>query len=74
MELLGTIGFAVVKWRSRRGLRGTSEGAGVAGAKQGALRVGVNGETYAYWYLRNLGYVFMAANYEPSHAKGAGWV
>jgi hypothetical protein len=51
MELLGTIGFAVVKWRSRRRLRGTSKGAGVADAKQGALRVGVNGETYAYWYL-----------------------
>jgi Holliday junction resolvase-like predicted endonuclease len=38
--------------------------------KKEALRVGVKGETYAYWYLRSLGYVFIARNYEPSHAKG----
>jgi putative endonuclease len=75
MELPGKLGFAVVKWRSRRGLRGPSKAAGVADAKvpdakKEALRVGVNGETYAYWYLRSLGYVFIARNYEPSHAKG----
>jgi putative endonuclease len=70
MELLGKLGFAVVKWRSRRGLRGSSKAGEVADVKQEAGRVGVNGETYAYWYLRSLGYVFIARNYEPSHAKG----
>src|SRR5580704_18821841 len=70
MELLGKIGFAIVKWKSRRGLRGTAKAGAAGDAKKEALRVGVNGETYAYWYLRSLGYVFIARNYEPSHAKG----
>ena len=30
----------------------------------------MRGETYAYWYLRNLGYVFVARNYVPRGAKG----
>ncbi len=39
-------------------------------AKDQALQIGVRGETYAYWYLRRLGYVFIARNYMPAHAKG----
>ena len=35
-----------------------------------ALQTGVRGETYAYWYLRRLGYIFVARNYMPEHAKG----
>jgi putative endonuclease len=38
--------------------------------KQEALQIGVRGETYAYWYLRRLGYIFIARNYMPSRAKG----
>ena len=30
----------------------------------------MRGETYAYWYLRKLGYVFVARNYHPVGAKG----
>ena len=33
-------------------------------------QTGVRGETYAYCYLRRLGYIFIARNYMPSHAKG----
>jgi hypothetical protein len=29
-----------------------------------ARRTGVRGETYAYWYLRRNGYVFVARNKE----------
>jgi putative endonuclease len=68
MELLGKFGFAVVKWKARHGLRGVAKASD--DAKQVALRVGVKDETYAYWYLRSLGYVFIARNHEPSHAKG----
>ena len=46
------------------GARGATEG------RLAALRTGVRGETYAYWYLRHLGYVFIARNYAPSRAKG----
>ena len=69
MGLLARAGFAWVKWKSRRGLR---EEAAVArdDAKHAALRVGVRGETYAYWYLRRQGYVFIARNYEPDREKG----
>ncbi|HXM99078.1 MAG TPA: YraN family protein [Candidatus Dormibacteraeota bacterium] len=35
-----------------------------------ARRTGIRGETYGYWYLRNLGYVFVAKNYIPRGAKG----
>ena len=37
--------------------------------KQVALRVGVRRETYAYWYLRRLGFVSVARNFTPSHAR-----
>ncbi|HEX8871114.1 MAG TPA: YraN family protein [Candidatus Acidoferrum sp.] len=67
--ILGRIGFAVVKWRSRRGLQGP-DAATEGDEKLEALRTGVRGETYAYWYLRRLGYIFIARNYMPSHAKG----
>jgi putative endonuclease len=30
----------------------------------------VRGETYAYWYLRRNGYVFVAKNYTPRGMKG----
>ena len=67
--LVSRIGFAWVKWKARHGLRGTDEATPQA-KKQEALRIGVRGETYAYWYLRRPGYVFIARNYTPSRAKG----
>jgi putative endonuclease len=69
MGIVPRIGFAVVRWKSRRGLR---DGLGSApdAKKQEALQTGVRGETYAYWYLRRLGYLFIARNYAPSHSKG----
>jgi putative endonuclease len=68
LHLIARIGFAVVRWKARHGLS-ESESA-INEKKQAALRVGVRGETYAYWYLRRLGYVFVARNFTPSHAKG----
>jgi len=71
-SLLARIGFAIVKWKSRHGLRDEIDGAAPAAAakKMQALRTGVRGETYAYWYLRRQGYIFIARNYIPSRAKG----
>jgi len=69
MGLIARIGFAWVRWKSRRGLS-VPNGAAAQAKKQEALQVGVRGETYAYWYLRRLGYVFIARNYMPSRAKG----
>jgi putative endonuclease len=35
-----------------------------------ARQEGVRGETYAYWYLRSAGYIFIARNFLPRAAKG----
>ena len=35
-----------------------------------ARSTGIRGETYAYWYLRRLGYVFLARNYTAPSLKG----
>lgn len=69
MSLLARAGFALVRWKSRHGLR-DDDPAVRGGAKREDLRVGVRGETYAYWYLRRQGYVFIARNYEPAREKG----
>ena len=67
--MLGRIGFAPVQWKVRRGLSGPAPSTPEA-QKLEALQTGVRGETYAYWYLRRLGYIFIARNYMPEHAKG----
>ena len=61
--------FQVVCWAARKGLRDDlDEPAG--DKKRAARKAGVRGETYAYWYLRRHGYVFVARNYMPRGAKG----
>src|SRR5271165_1737685 len=69
MSLVSRIGFALVRWKSRHGLRDGVDSAADA-KKQEALQTGVRGETYAYWHLRRLGYLFIARNYSPSRSKG----
>jgi len=72
--MLARIAFAIVQWKARHGLQDSMPprdgAAGATKEKLAALRTGVRGETYAYWYLRRLGYIFIARNYAPSHAKG----
>ena len=61
--------FRAVRWASRKGLREQENLAGEA-KKLEARSTGVRGETYAYWYLRRQGYVFVARNYTPRGIKG----
>ena len=72
--MLARIAFAIVRWRARRGLQDSSparhDATHATEERLAALRTGVRGETYAYWYLRRLGYLFIARNYAPSRAKG----
>jgi putative endonuclease len=68
LGLIARIGFAWVRWKTRHGLRDAGQSS-AQGPKHEALHVGVLGETYAYWYLRRLGYIFIARNFTPSHAK-----
>lgn len=69
MPIFSKLMFQAVHWAARRGLR--DEGI-VSGEerKLEARRTGVRGETYAYWYLRRNGYVFVARNYTPRGIKG----
>ena len=72
MPMFSRLAFALVRWASRKGLR---EEWGDVSAESGerkheARHAGMRGETYAYWYLRRHGYVFVARNYMPRGAKG----
>jgi putative endonuclease len=68
MAVVSRLIYEMVKWRARRGL--TSDVETFADARKEAKRRGVRGETFAYWYLRWQGYVFVARNYVPRGAKG----
>jgi putative endonuclease len=74
MPIFSRMIFGVVAWNARRGLRDeTISFGGEAEAlkrKEGARQTGIRGETYAYWYLRRQGYVFVARNYMPRRVKG----
>ncbi len=84
VPILSRVIFGVVRWAARKGLRGEREnlpaepeisaqrnaGERAAARKLEAGRTGMRGETYAYWYLRRNGYVFVARNYVPRGAKG----
>jgi putative endonuclease len=68
MPIFSQLMFQTVRWPARRGLR--EEGSVSSEAKKlEARRAGVRGETYAYWYLRRNGYVFVARNYTPRGIK-----
>jgi putative endonuclease len=69
MPIFSKLMFQAVRWASRRGLR-EEEGFSNDSKKLEARRTGVRGETYAYWYLRKNGYVFVARNYTPRGIKG----
>ena len=61
MSLLGRAVFALMRWRARKGL-----------AREGdtGQSTGVNGETYAYWFLRKQGYILVARNYQIPGLRG----
>ena len=64
------LAYQWIRWKSRRGLRDESDAVD-ASKRTRKQRTGVRGETFAYWYLRRLGYVFVARNYMPrGGAKG----
>jgi putative endonuclease len=70
LPIFSAFAYHVVRWKSRYGLRDESEQVDSANRTR-KQRTGVRGETFAYWYLRNLGYVFVARNYTPrGGAKG----
>jgi putative endonuclease len=79
MPIFSSVIFGAVRWAARKGLRGDRKSSRAieqapetraSARKLEARRTGVRGETYAYWYLRRQGSVFVARNYMPRGAKG----
>lgn len=74
MPIISRLIFHAVQWSARKGLRETDsapgENSNVEEKKLLARQTGIRGETYAYWYLRRHGYVFVARNFTPRGAKG----
>jgi putative endonuclease len=77
--VLAHLMFALVRFRARKGLgenppdpSAAAENPGHTApiAKKAALRTGIRGETYAYWYLRRHGYTLIAKNYTLPGFKG----
>jgi putative endonuclease len=64
--VLARLMFAFVRFGARRGLAETvaeeCSATPVKSSKDSARRTGIHGETYAYWYLRRLGYTLVARN------------
>jgi putative endonuclease len=69
MPIVSRLIFLAVRWASRSGLR-DAEAPPPETKKLAARRTGIRGETYAYWYLRRHGYVFVARNFTPRASKG----
>ncbi|MEQ1474704.1 MAG: YraN family protein [Candidatus Acidiferrum sp.] len=76
MPIFSRLIFYAVHLSARRGLRETTAPQQPASPqekfqqKEKARRTGMRGETYAYWYLRRHGYIFVAKNYMPHGIKG----
>jgi putative endonuclease len=64
--------FAMVDFNARKGLSASTSAMpeNENAAKHRALRTGIRGETYAYWYLRSHGYVLVARNFTSPGLKG----
>ena len=60
--------FQMVRWASRKGLRDELDES--LAERERARGTGIRGETFAYWYLRRQGYIFVARNYLPRGIKG----
>jgi putative endonuclease len=70
VPIFSSLAYQFVRWKSRHGLQDENEEVDSA-SRTRRQRTGVRGETFAYWYLRNIGYIFIARNYTPrGGAKG----
>jgi Holliday junction resolvase-like predicted endonuclease len=69
MPLISRAIFQFVHGAARKGLREDHDDSATQ-RKHIARRTGIRGETYAYWYLRRHGYIFVARNYPPRGING----
>ena len=72
MTVIARVMFRFMQWAARNGLaEHTDAGSSDANsAQQRRRKTGVRGETFAYWYLRRLGYIMIARNFRAAGLKG----
>ena len=70
MPLFSRLIYALVCFGARKGIAAGDNSEAPGDAKARARRTGIRGETFAYWYLRRHGYVFIARNYTVRGIKG----
>jgi putative endonuclease len=72
MAFVSRLIFYAVHWAARKGLRDEDDDLSSSPSKRKhvARQAGIRGETYAYWYLRRHGYIFIARNFTPRSTKG----
>ena len=70
MRVFSTLIFGLVEWAARNGFASESAPADARRRQQLRRRMGVRGETFAYWYLRRHGYVIVARNFRAPGLKG----
>lgn len=69
MRLLARLMFTLVHFAARQsGIAPTVKE--LASNHSAARRTGIRGETYAYWYLRNEGYIVVRQNYRVPNRRG----
>ena len=68
--MLARLMFAIVDFTARKGLAEAGGKDLPEKVRQQARRIGVRGETYAYWYLRRHGYLLVGKNYRAPDVKG----
>jgi putative endonuclease len=69
MPIVSRLIFQAVHWAARKGLC-DEDSPSPESKKFAARQTGIRGETYAYWYLRRHGYIFIARNFTPRVSKG----
>jgi hypothetical protein len=65
--MIANLMFSILTYAARKGVGAAQV---EAASKHVARQTGVKGETYAYWYLRRLGYTPVARNYTVAGIKG----
>lgn len=70
MRIFSSFIFGLVDWAARNGVAMRSASADGDDERQARHRLGVRGETFAYWYLRRHGYVMICRNFRAPDVKG----
>jgi putative endonuclease len=70
MPLFSRLIYGLVNFAARKGIAVPAPDDSATAKKLRARQTGIRGETFAYWYLRRHGYIFIAKNFTVPGLKG----